>query len=112
MSDSPGRVESNEKRRVFSRIPISGVRRSFVQIFPILLVFIYMCVIAFITQPACSAPIDGVILALAYLFFAGASIWTLAWLIHIHRLAGAIGALVLSPLFVWHFRSRQAFDSN
>ena len=78
------------------RIPISFV--------PIAALFIWLIGIAFQSRFTQTAPLDFVVLALAYLLLACASLWGLGWLGSLNKIYQVAGAVVLSPLFVWHFR--------
>ncbi len=80
------------------------IRKSITTFLPVALVFIWLLVIAFFGRPLRLNPVDVLVLSTVYLLFACASVWSIGWLTTVHRLAGAAGAIALSPLFVWQFR--------
>lgn len=71
---------------------------------PVMLVFGWQMVIAFLARPLQTNPLDGLVLSVIYLLFACVTVWGIGWLRTVHRLAAAAGALAFSPFYVWQFR--------
>ncbi len=80
------------------------IQKSITMILPVALVFCWLIVIAFFGQPLDLSPGNVLVLSTIYLFFACASLWGIGWLTTVHWIAGAAGAIAVSPLFVWQFR--------
>ncbi len=79
-------------------------QRTLIPLTPIAALFSWLVVIAFSDRLSSTAPFDVAVLGLAYLLAACATLWALGLLGTLHRGLRVLGAVALSPLYLWHFR--------